>query len=175
MSGIAVIYKSKYGFTKKYAELIAQKLDARLFQAAQIKPEQLADFDLIIYGGGLYAGSINGVSLVTKNPCKSLIVFTVGLADPAETDFTEVIQRNFPQPLREKVKVFHLRGGVNRAELSLVHKGMLAVFTKALAKKDKTELTGEDKAMLEIGGQSADFTDEASIGPIIACAKNESI
>jgi hypothetical protein len=52
---------------------------------------QLQDFDVVIYGGGLYAGGIIGSKLVTKNPCKSLVLFTVGLADPLITDYSEII------------------------------------------------------------------------------------
>lgn len=49
---IAVIYKSKYGSTKQYAEWIAKELDASLFEATNIKPSQLLDYDVVVYGGG---------------------------------------------------------------------------------------------------------------------------
>ena len=57
MTKIAVIYKSKYGSTKQYAEWIAQALDAPLFEASSVNPAQLAEYDVVVYGGGLYAGS----------------------------------------------------------------------------------------------------------------------
>jgi flavodoxin len=55
---IAVIYKSKDGTTRRYAEWLAEDLGASLFEATTIKPNQLMDFDIVIYGGGLYAGGI---------------------------------------------------------------------------------------------------------------------
>ena len=171
MSGAAVIYKSKYGYTERYARWIAQELGAQLFEASQIKPAQLASYDVVVYGGGLYAGSINGVSLVTKNPCKSLVVFTVGLADPAITDFSETLKRTFPGEALSKVKVFHLRGGIDFQKLGLAHKGMMAIFRKATAKKDKTKLSGEEKAMLETDGKNVDFTDRDAIAPLVAYVK----
>ena len=87
MKNIAVIYKSKYGTTKQYAKWIAEELGASLFEASSINPSQLMTYDVVVYGGGLYAGGIIGVKLVTGNPCKSLVVFTVGAADPGTTDY----------------------------------------------------------------------------------------
>ena len=171
MSGAVVIYKSKYGSTKQYAQWIAQELGAPLFEASQIKPAQLASYDIVVYGGGLYAGGINGLALVSKNPCKSLVVFTVGLADPADTDYSEILRRNFPGDALSRVKVFHLRGGIDYQKLGLAHKGMMAIFRKATAKKDPAQLSGEDKAMLETGGESVDFTDRDTIAPIIALVR----
>lgn len=60
MSKIAVVYKSKYGSSKKYAEWIADELKAELFEHSKIKKDDLLKYDTIIYGGGLYAGSISG-------------------------------------------------------------------------------------------------------------------
>ena len=91
MKKIAVIYKSKYGATKQYAVWIAESLEANIFEATDVSPSLLMEYDVIIFGGGLYANGINGVKLVTKNPCKSLVVFTVGLADPENTDYTEAL------------------------------------------------------------------------------------
>ena len=68
--------------------------------------------------------------MVTKNPVKSLIVFTVGLANPETTDYTEILDKNIPSELKAKVKVFHLRGDMDYKELSLVHRGMMAMMKK---------------------------------------------
>ena len=173
MSGAVVIYKSKYGSTERYAQWIAQELGAPIFEAAQIKPAQLAPYDVVVYGGGLYAGGINGVGLVAKNPCKSLVVFTVGLADPGITDYSEVLKRNFPGDVLAKVKVFHLRGGIDYQKLGLAHKGMMAIFRKATDKKDMAQLSGEEKAIIETGGKSVDFTDKETIAPIVAFVKGQ--
>jgi len=121
MDKIAVIYKSKYGATKQYAEWIAQALDAALLEAGAVKPPQLASFDVVIYGGGLYAGGIDGVKLVAKNPCKSLVVFTVGLANPKITDYAAILSKNFTGEALSKIKVFHLRGGIDYNKLGLLH------------------------------------------------------
>ena len=62
----AVIFKSKYGSTRKYAQWIAADLQADLFAADKIKVRDLAPYQTIVYGGYLYAGSIAGIKLLTK-------------------------------------------------------------------------------------------------------------
>lgn len=67
MSDIAVIYKSKYGSTKQYAEWISEALKADLFERGNIKYENLYKYKTIIFGGGLYASGIIGFDIIKKN------------------------------------------------------------------------------------------------------------
>ena len=168
MSKIAVIYKSKYGSTKQYAKWIAETLKAELYEASVVKPAQLMNFDVVVYGGGLYAGGLIGAKLVTKNPCKSLVLFTVGLADPKITDYSEIIGKTLSPEQVARIKVFHLRGGVDYGKLGLIHKGMLAMVKKMAEKKPLDERTGDDHGVIETYGKKVDFTDKATIEPLLA-------
>ena len=62
-----VVYKTKYGSTKTYAEWISEELSCEAVDVKNINIEKLSEYDEIVYGGGLYAEVINGVSLITKN------------------------------------------------------------------------------------------------------------
>ena len=166
MRNIAVIYKSKYGTTKQYAQWIAQALDVTLLEASTVKSSQLAAFDVVIYGGGLYAGGIDGIELVTKNSCRSLVVFTVGLANPETTDYADILNRNFSKELLSKTKVFHLRGGIDYEKLGFVHKMMMGMVHKSVLKKNESERTEEDTLFLQTYGKKVDFTDQHTIAPI---------
>lgn len=73
----------------------------------------LEDYDVVIYGGGLYASGILGVERVTKTPCKNLVLFTVGLADSTITDYSLILDKNLPSEIRKNIKVFHFRGGID--------------------------------------------------------------
>jgi len=48
MKKISVIYKSKHGTTKRYAQWIAEELEAQFFEASNIKPSQLMSYDVEI-------------------------------------------------------------------------------------------------------------------------------
>jgi menaquinone-dependent protoporphyrinogen IX oxidase len=164
---IAVVYKSKYGTTKQYAEWIAEALESPLFESSKIKSSQLEDYDVVIYGGGLYAGGIDGIKLVSKATCKKLVVFTVGLANIETTDFSGFLTKAFTQEQLATIKVFHLRGAMNYKQLSLIHKGMMAVVKKEAEKKPIAERTNDDVLMLETYGKEVDFMDKGTITPIV--------
>jgi len=78
-----VIYKSKYGATKLYAEWIGEALGCEVKDASKVKVSDLKNYDRIVYGGGLYAEVINGVTLITKNQeilkDKKIAVFTTAI------------------------------------------------------------------------------------------------
>lgn len=48
MKKTAVIYKSEYGSTKKYAQWIAEELGADLLEAAKTKAAELRGYDIIL-------------------------------------------------------------------------------------------------------------------------------
>lgn len=177
MNGPVVVYSSKYGSTQRYAEWIAEALGCPLRKAADTRIEDLLAHDPIVYGGGLYASGINGVSLITKNyerlQGKTLIVFTVGLADPAiEEQFEPILSKNFSPAMREHIRIFHLRGGIDYRRLGMLHKSMMAMLKKMVDKKPEADRTDEDREMLATYGAVVDFTDPASIGPLVAAAQD---
>ena len=67
MDNILVIYKSIYGSTKKYAKWIAEDLNCNVVEVKKVKIKDLENYKTIIYGGGLYASGISGVSFIKKN------------------------------------------------------------------------------------------------------------
>jgi menaquinone-dependent protoporphyrinogen IX oxidase len=170
---IAVIYGTKYGATEKYARWIAEELDADLLEQPKTKLNSLLKYDIIIYGGGLYASGIKGVELMTKNyneiKDKKIIVFTVGLADPNNKEqFRPIIDRNFNDEMKENITVFHFRGSINYKKLGVLHKAMMAMLKSMTVKKPQSELTDEDKQLLETYGEIVDFTDKAYILDLIS-------
>ena len=162
-----VIYKSVYGTSKKYAEWIAEALDAPIFDASIVKPDRLMDYEVVIYGGGLYAGGILGAKLVAKNPCKSLVVFTVGLANPETTDYSGILAMNFSPELLEKVKVFHLQGGIDYRKLGITHKAMMAFKKKQAEKTPVAKRTSDDRQFLETYGGIVEFMNRDAIMPLV--------
>ena len=167
----AVIFSSKYGTTKKYAKWISEELGADLFSKTNVDSSQISYYDTVVYGGGLYAGGISGIEFIIKNKPKKLIVFTVGLANPATTDFSAIIKKNFDPKLLNDVKVFHLRGGIDYKKLSIIHRIMMATmkyFTLfKLRKKSPQEYTDEDQLFFKTYGKKIDFTDQLTIKPLV--------
>lgn len=177
MNNIAVIYKSKYGSTKKYAQWIAEETKAKLFECGEIEATKLMEYDTIIYGGGLYASGIAGISIITKNfevlKDKKIIVFTVGLASTHRDEiFIPIIEKCFSKEMRDNINFFHLRGGIDYNKLGIMHKSMMKMLKIIISKKNTNELSDDDKELLATYGKKVDFTDKNSIEPLLLFLKN---
>lgn len=172
---IIILYESIYGSTEKYARWLSEALSCDLSKSTKFTSERLKEYDTVIFGGGLYAGGVTGIKFLSaheKELCnKNLILFTCGIADPAEAISIEHIQkslrRSLPPKQQAQVQVFFLRGGIDYSKLSVPHKCMMAMLRKMIKKKDPATLGVEDREILETYGKAIDFTDPKNIGPIV--------
>ncbi len=174
MNKTVVIYQSKYGTTQKYANWIADATGADLIEKSNVDIHQLAKYDTLIYGGGLYASGILGASIIVKHYAelkhKNIIVFTVGMESPEHKEaFIPIIEKNFPADIRKNINFFHFRGGINYAKLNIKHKIMMKLLqTKVASKRTPSE---QDKAFLATYGKKIDFTDKTTIAPLLEYLK----
>ncbi len=67
MANGIVIYKSKYGATKKYAEWLAEELEYDIFDLSNVEIKQVLKYQNILLCGGIYASGINGLSFLKKH------------------------------------------------------------------------------------------------------------
>ena len=171
-----VIYKSKYGSTRTYAEWIAEELSCEAVEASKIKADDLLEYDSIIYGGGLYAEVINGVSLITKNidklKDKKIAIYTTGITPIDCRDYYDklVIEKNFKEGVPECVKMFNFTGKMVIDELSLVHRTALKTLKKIML--SKTEPTEMEKLLIELCDADGDFSDRSQITDLITYINN---
>lgn len=56
---IAIVYKSKYGCTMKYAGWLAIKLNADLYEVSDIKRWDLLKYKTIVFGSPIYLSLIH--------------------------------------------------------------------------------------------------------------------
>ncbi|WP_270566157.1 flavodoxin domain-containing protein [Clostridium beijerinckii] len=166
-----VIYKSKTGFTKKYAEWIAEELSADIFNASKVNINTLNKYDTIIYGGSLYAVGIIGVGLIKKNinklKDKRLVVFATGASPLRDNVINEVVNKNFTVDEQKYIKFFYLRGGFNYNKLSYFDKFLMTLLKLKIKNKKQEDLSADEKGMLAIYDKPVDFTDKKNIGKII--------
>ena len=53
MNRFLIVYHSKYGSTKRYAEWLAGHLEADLCTGRQLKTVNLSQYDAVLYGGSV--------------------------------------------------------------------------------------------------------------------------
>lgn len=165
-----VVYKSSTGFTKRYAEWIAQELECEAVGLKKVSVEKLKEYELVIFGGGFVGGNINGLAKMKKMYTGQMIVFGTG-ATPQEA--TEVINtavgNNFTAEEKEKMPFFYMHSGLNYEKMNFIEKSMMNMLKRMLAgKKEKTQ---EDLAMEKMIARSFDECDKKYIKPLIAYVK----
>jgi hypothetical protein len=166
MNNIAVIYQSKYGATERYARWIAEELGAQALERRAVDTARLETYDAVVYGGGLYASGIAGVDMVNRFPCKNLTLFSVGISDPATTNYAETTQR-LPVALRG-TPIFHLRGGIDYKRLSLPHRAVMGGLNRILTRQPADKRPAGASDILDTYGKTVDFSDRGSIAPLVA-------
>lgn len=168
---LGVVYFSKHGMTKKYAKWIAEELNATLIDGKTAKDGDLGKYSFVIFGGPIYAGKITGVDLLKRNSSDHLVVFTVGLSDPIDADYTDLDQ-SLQKSNSILEGVFHFRGGIDYTQLNMGNKLLLKMIINSLKKVPDSELTSENKALIETYGKTVDFSDRNAIEPLVSFVRD---
>ena len=164
---IAVIYKSKYGATKRYAGWIALKLDADLYEVSDIRRKDLKAYDTIIYGGPLYIEKIKGIKFIINNyeyiKDKKLSVFMVGMREFDEDYINSILEDNIPKQVINNIKTFYSRGKMNYQELSLKDKILMTGLRVSISNKKQSDISNYEKMIFEVIDKPIDYIDKKSI------------
>ena len=169
-----VIYNSQTGFTKRYAQWIAEAVNGKCVEIKDAKKEDLNIFDTIVFGGWAMAGSITKIKWFKKNienlKDKKLLAFCVGASPIENPEIDEFLKKTSSEEGLENVKVFYCPGGLDYEKMSVTSKAMMKMFVKMLnSKKDKTE---NDLRQIKMISSSYDISDKKHVAPIVDYIKN---
>ena len=169
MKGI-ILYSSKYGSTKRYAEWLAEKTGFDCVETKKAKIEDVKQYDTILLGGGIYASGIAGLSFLKKNIAqlreKKVIVFCDGASPYEERAFQQIVAHNLKDSLAG-LPCFYCRGAWDPDAMSLADRTLCRMLQKAVAKKKPEDCEIWEKALLEAGDQKHDWTDRSYLAPIL--------
>ncbi len=152
MSKAIVIYTSKRGSTKQYAEWIAEDLGCSAVPLSDAKEINLYEYDCILYGGWIRGSGIVDFDkfgrMLDDELMQKLIVFGVGMADETPDNYMQVWSLSIGKldPKNENKAILYILGGDFEPD----------------------ELTGLDKFLIKvmrrvlISGSTADAKDRAN-------------
>ena len=179
--GTLVLYTSRHGATQRYAERIAQPLDALVKEAAYAKIDAAKTYDAIVLGCCVYAGKLKGLDFFAQYAQeladKRLVLFTCGLydpCDPKESAAREALDAQIRKALgdmTDRIAIFHLRGSLRWQSLGLVERLMMKALVAMFKKKPEAQRTQTEKLVLESEGGMLDFADEMDLAPIVHAAR----
>lgn len=176
---IAVVYRSKTGFTRQYAEWIAEELGADLYRAEQVALPQLLPYQTIIYGGGLYHVGINGVKLITGNLSalagRRLVVFATGASPGRPEEIAQVVGGNFSSEQLQQIHFFYLRGGFDASKLRPLDRVLMALLKLKLNWKRwrGAAMLPDERGMLHAYDRPVSFVRRQHIAELVEYVREE--
>lgn len=163
---LLVIYKSQTGFTKRYAEWLAERLGGQALPLEEAKEKEMTffdSFDGLVYGGWLMAGKVRGADWFTRQILswqeKKLAIFMVGASPAKSEEIQTALDFALAEEQKRYAKAFYCPGGLNYEKMSLPSKLVMRIFTMIM--KRKNTKVGE---MLS---KSYDISDRRYLDPIV--------
>ncbi|HTW91668.1 MAG TPA: flavodoxin domain-containing protein [bacterium] len=150
-----IIYYSKYGSTRDYAEWLAEATGAKLMPLAEAKKLDIAAYDTIAFGCPFYmfrlkiAGFVKSRAGQLKG--KRVAFFAVGGAEPDNPQDRSGYENALPEEIRAGMRFFYLRGRMVVARMGF--------FDRTMMRMAKTA--------------DYDYTDRSTIAPLVEFLKGQ--
>lgn len=165
-----ILYQSKYGATKKYANWLVEETSFDCLETKKTTLSQIEPYHTIILGGGIYASGILGLSFLKKNmeqlKGKKIAVFCVGASPYDDTAFQQIYSHNFTNNLLG-VRCFYCRGAWDESKMNFQDRTLCKLLQKAVAKKEPSTYEPWEAALMGAVGKQCDWTDKKYLNPII--------
>lgn len=165
-----ILYKSKYGSTKKYANWLSVKTGYDLYELSKPAIKKITGYKNIVMCGGVYASGISGISFIKKRfkyfKNKNIAVFCVGASPLDESALSALKSHNLKEEL-SAVPLFYGRGAWNESKMSFVDRTLCRMLIKFVSKKDPETYEPWQSALMEAVRKECDWTDERYLDPLI--------
>ncbi len=151
----AIIYKSKTGHTKKYAEMLGEKLNMPFYEIKEAEKE-LNRNDEIIYLGWVCATRIVGSNKVLKK-YKVNCCGAVGAYPKTDENVQNIKNAN-----NIKIPLFYMQGGIDYTKLNKIYKKLLQTIGKTI----QNSSDNVDKEIVEMFEKGKSFVCEENLKEI---------
>lgn len=136
----------------------------------EVTTEIMSGYDVVVYGGGLYAGMINGYKkakkMFEKSSAKRLILFaTGGTPNEARKKIDEVWKNNLSAEELQSIPHFYMQGGICYEKMSFSNRTIMKMMSKVLDKKKNKDSAEEGFA--QAIKSSYDITSSEYAKPLI--------
>ncbi|MDY4611538.1 MAG: flavodoxin domain-containing protein [Sphaerochaetaceae bacterium] len=171
MKRIGIVYHSKYGSTRKYAQWTAQMLGADLFESKKCRIDDLIPYEVIIYAGNIYASSLAGSALIKKNlerlDGKDMVFLAVGASPEDPEAVKTLMEHNFAGTRLVDAPVFYVRGAFDMSKMTFFDRILCGMLKKSVAKKNPATLEPWEKGLLECLDSSSDWTAPENVTSLV--------
>ena len=172
---IMIVYKSVTGFTKEYAEMIAQEIDCLVIDLKNVTAQMMSNVDIVIFGSRMHAGMVDGLKkakqLFAQSKAPQLIVFVTGaMPNEEKNTIDEMWKNNFSSEELQGIPHFYAQSGLRYEKMPFSDKMMMKVFCMMMKKKkNKNE---REQQFVDMITKSYDISSKSYIMPLIAFLKS---
>lgn len=170
---LMILYRSKTGFTRRYAELAGQELGCAVCPLADA-PSDLSRYGAVAFGSRLHAGTVDGwkkaKKLLEARGAKQLVLFATGaMPCEARAQIQQVWEQNLTLEERERIPHFYLQGGLCYEKMGGLDRSMMKLAAWAMTRKKVK--TPEDEAFQNAISHSYDIFDPECARPLVDCLR----
>ena len=175
MKELAVVYATKYGHTKQYAEWMKEETGADIFVHTSFTATRALEYKAVIFAGGVYGDKIMIMDWLKKNlgqvNVNKIIVAAVSwYTNDSEEARERLIAENFPEQFKNVVPLIVINSGIDKKQTSVVDKAQLLAAQSAINKHEVR--TADDINALAIIKGYSDSTSKDNLKSLIAAAQN---
>jgi len=180
MKKAVVIYTSKRGSTKQYAEWIAEDLGCSAVPFSESKDINLYEYDCIVYGGWIRGSGIVDFdkfsAYLDDNLMKRLIVFGVGIANETAENYAQVWSLSIGKldPHNSNKSILYILGGAyNPESVEGLDKFLMKIMRKVLISGSTRDAAREAGLMRDRIDNGVDMVSRDNIRSLVKDAKKK--
>jgi menaquinone-dependent protoporphyrinogen IX oxidase len=163
MNGL-IIYSSKYGATRQYAEWLNEELNIPLATTDEVTKQQIDAADYLLIGTSVYYAKFRIKKWLKLNQGilsnKKIFLFVVNATSPSEVETrNKFVENSVPPGIKDKFEVYFLPGRLIHKQLNLTDRLMLKIAERSV--KDPVKRKAMQSDLNEVKKENLDFLMEA--------------
>lgn len=174
MNDIAIVYISKCGHTKQYAEWLKDELNCDLYVGDKIDFSRLLSYKLIVFASGVYNDKIQIMDIIKKNISainvqRTAVMVSTWYANDSLTAKNMLIDGNYPDAFKNRVPLYVLNSGIDKKKISAVDNVKLLAAQLSIEKHE--DRSSDDINSLAIIKGYSDQTSKENLDFVVAGIK----
>lgn len=162
----AIVYESNTGFTKRYAEALANKTGLPLYSVAESRKSVAKGSDIV------FLSWVSGGAVVKLDKAKVYFniraVGAVGLSTPTPEREAAIVSHH-----QLDVPVYCLPGGFDLTKLHGMQKLAMKVMIRSLKMQQSAKQSSENDRMLQDMVNGCDYFSDAALEPLAQWVKEQ--
>lgn len=170
MKKIVIIYTSKGGHSAKYANWLKKRIDADMYEEKNADAQLLSNYELIIFGSGVYHEKLTIAPFIKKNlnvvMLKKTILFASCWYEDDVFNRKALAVKNLPDELIGRTRMILVKGGIDHKKISPADKFNLIKEKMTIANRKETRTSQDIMVLSYINGYS-DMSEESDLDTLV--------